>query len=276
MQLEPSYASRLRAELEELLLKFSPQLRDHAEQGDPISTVYLYDSPRDQEVVAFIASCLAYGSRKVFVPVIRHMLREMGRSPYEFVISGGYQNSFDWFSYRFNSSLDLRCLLLSLQKVLLSYGSLESAFLVDFDVKSDLRSHLSGFSQLFRGADLNPLGLSGEVPNGFLYLVPDPSKGSACKRLNMFLRWMVRKDKIDLGLWSGLEKSSLIIPLDTHVQKTSKLLKLTSKNSGSWATAVDITHSLLQVDPDDPLRYDFLLFSLGAWRKLESLHHVSS
>lgn len=272
MHLRPEYASALREQLDRRLDTCSEELRQHAAQHDPIGVVYSYDESNDIEVAAFVASCLAYGQRKVFVPILRRLLREMGRSPYDFVTADGYKRSYDWFRYRFNRPDDLRCLFYGLRHVLLRYGSLESAFVIDDPGDRATRDSLGLLVGLLRNQDFSQIGTASAGTKGFRYLLPDPLKGGACKRLNMFLRWMVRSDQIDFGLWSGLSPDRLVIPLDVHVQNASEYLGLTSKRGSRWSTAVDITDSLSQLDPEDPLKYDFLLFSLGAWDDLGSLN----
>lgn len=277
MHLDARYTDRLRDRLDSRLVALAPRLREHARKHDPISVVYSYESPRDAEIAGLIASCLAYGQRKVFIPILQRILSEMGTSPFDFVLAGGYRRNFDWFSYRFNRPEDLKCLFYGLQRVLGSYGSLEAAFVIDDPGNREIRDSLGLFVRLFRDLDYSQAGSGPSGTDGFLYLLPDPSKGGACKRLNMFLRWMIRKDEVDLGLWSGVSPSSLVIPLDVHVQRASEHLGLTLKKGSRWNTALDITDSLSKLDPLDPLKYDFLLFSLGAWGDLASLtpHEVT-
>jgi uncharacterized protein (TIGR02757 family) len=194
----------------------------------------------------------------------------MGSSPYDFVMTDGYKRDFDWFKYRFNAPSDLRCLLFAMKHVLEVYGSLESAFVMGFlpETDSSVYGSLAAFVSLFRGMDFSACSLPMQGSPGFDYLLPDPHRGGACKRLNMFLRWMFRKDGVDLGLWTGVPLSKLIIPLDTHVHHVSLSLGLTTKSGSTWKCAEEITKSLSQLDPTDPLKYDFLLFSLGVWKEL--------
>jgi len=269
--LDTSQVRRLREYLDGRLTQLKPHMRGHAEREDPIGLVYPFaDRPRDAEVVALLASSLAYGQRKIFVPVVSKLLKEMGSSPYEFVMDDGFRSRFDWFKYRFNSADDIRCLLFSLKHVFTIYGSLESAFVMGFLPEEDktIFGSLASFVATLRGMDFSPCGLPPEGSPGLGYLLPDPHTGSACKRLNMLLRWMFREDEVDLHLWSGISPDRLIIPLDTHVQAVSLKLGLTTKSGSTWRCAEDITSSLRQLDPADPLKYDFLLFSLGAWKEL--------
>lgn len=258
-------ANLLKTELDSRLASLSSLFRAQAEKEDPIGLVYPYIRRDDIEVVALLASCLSYGQRKVFVPLVKGLLNEMGASPYSFVMEQGYLGRFEWFKYRFNVADDLQCLFHSLRSVLLSFGSLESLFtLTGYDTKSSLTSLVDSF----RSVDFSVLGLPSHGTKGFQYLLPSPDSGGACKRLNMFLRWMCRKDEVDFGIWSGIPLHSLVIPLDTHVHRVSRGLGLTTKTGSTWSTSLDITQSLLTLDPVDPLKYDFLLFSMGVWREL--------
>lgn len=271
MKLDSLLSLRLRDFLEERLSQFRLTMRDHALREDPIGLVYPYvGSQSDAEVVALLSSSLAYGQRKVFVPVVARLLTEMGSSPYDFVMSDGHLRKFDWFKYRFNKPDDIRCLLFSMKRAFLAYGSLERAFLSGFSPDEDINTYssLSSFVSLLRGADFSSLGIAAGGSTGLSYLLPDPTCGGACKRLNMFLRWMFRKDEVDLNIWSGIPLDRLVIPLDTHVRSVSLKLGLTSRSGSTWKCAEDITDSLRQFDPTDPLKYDFLLFSLGVWKAL--------
>lgn len=262
---DPHKANLLKSILDSRLASLSSSFRSQAEREDPIGLVYPYTRRDDAEVAALVASCLSYGQRKVFVPVAKKILEEMGSSPYSFVMEKGYLGEFDWFKYRFNLPADLQCLFYSLRSVLLAFGSLESLFTL---TETDTKSSLTSLVDSFRSVDFSVLGLPPKGTKGFQYLLPSPESGGACKRLNMFLRWMCRKDEVDLGIWSGVPLHSLIIPLDTHVHRVSKGLGLTTRNGSTWSTSLDITQSLSKLDPSDPLKYDFLLFSMGVWREL--------
>ncbi len=271
MKLNQTQLGRLRDLLDGRLASLGTSLRLHAEKEDPVGLVYPYaHSPHDAEVVALIASSLAYGQRKVFIPVVSKILQEMGSSPYDFVMSGGYKRSFDWFCYRFNKPEDLRCLLFSVQHVLQVFGSLESVLVADAcpTAPSLTKTQLTSFVRTLRTLDFSGCGAPSGGSAGFAYLLPNPAAGGACKRLNMLMRWMFRKDEVDLGLWSGISLDKLIVPLDTHVRRVSFKLGLTARSGSTWRCAEDITHSLLQLDSRDPLKYDFLLFSMGAWDEL--------
>jgi uncharacterized protein (TIGR02757 family) len=143
-------------------------------------------------------------------------------------------------------------------------GSIESFFLEGFDPDADdVEGALDSFSKRALALDLR--AAYGRTPKrpGVCFFFPRPSTGSACKRMNLFLRWMVRRDALDLGAWTGLSPAKLVVPLDTHVIRVGRCLRLTRRISPGWPMARDITASLRQLDPNDPVKYDFAMCHLG-------------
>lgn len=244
------------SDLNVLLSEMKPEMLRQAMDNDPIGTLYAYSNPLDLEVAGMLASSLAYGQRKVFLPILRRLFSQIGHSPYDFVMAEGFRQRFQWLRYRFNTGNDVEDLCRGLRSLLQHQNSLESFFT---STDGSMQGALTSFVRSLR-TSVN------YVTPGLSYLIPDPAKGGACKRLNMFLRWMCRKDSIDLGVWSTIPTSMLVIPLDVHVHKVSRTLGLTSRSVADWRTAVDITQELKSLDFNDPLKYDFLLFSLGAWK----------
>ena len=167
--------------------------------------------------------------------------------------------------YRWIRGRDLVALLLILQRMLRQSGSVEAFFLVGDDAaQPDVGTALNSFSERALGTDLRPAyGARPPKRPGVCYFFPRPSAGSACKRLNLFLRWMVRKDEIDLGVWTGVSPARLVVPLDTHVIRLGRCLRLTRYASPGWKMAADITAALRALDPADPVRYDFSLCHVG-------------
>ena len=234
---------------------------------DPIEFPHRYKNPRDIEVSAYIASSLAYGKVELFKPVTEKILSGMGASPYEFLLEfrpkkhGRY---FEGIKYRFNENEDLLALIFILHKIVNRHISLEKVFMKFYRPESlTIEEGLSGFvaallkintSQIY-GKDIKPAGLR--------QLFPSPSNGSACKRANLFLRWMVRDKDIDFGIWEGIPNNRLVIPLDTHIARISRCLGFTERKSQDWKMAVEITESLKGIDPEDPLKYDFALCHHG-------------
>lgn len=234
---------------------------------DPVEFPHKYKSPADIEISAFIASCLAYGRVDLFKPVTERILNSMGKSPYDFLMSfelKRQKNLFSGIKYRFNENEDILCLLHILSVLLIKHKTVEKIFMKFYKSNDpDIGSVLSGFIEHILGIDTEKVYGRNIRPSGLLQFFPSPSKGSACKRMNLFLRWMVRDRDIDFGIWQGIPKNRLIIPLDTHIAKISRCLGFTKRASADWKTAVEITESLKIFDPEDPLKYDFALCHHG-------------
>ena len=242
---------------------------DHAESAsDPVHIVRRYRSPEDQEIVGFCAAALAFGRVASVLNSIESLLAVVGPHPAAFV------RSFDPVRdgaplqplvHRWIRGRDLVALLLILQRMLREHGSIERFFLAGDDSSApDVRTGLDSFSTRALATDLTAAyGRRLPARPGVCYFFPRPSAGSACKRLNLFLRWMVRKDAIDLGVWRAVSPARLIVPLDTHVIRLGHCLRLTSYASPGWNMAAEITASLRALDAIDPVRYDFSLCHVG-------------
>lgn len=239
---------------------------DERLQHDPIQFPRLYSDPRDIEVAAFISSSLAYGRVDLFIPVIRNILSRMGKSPFEFIINFDLRERhlFKDIKYRFNLSDDIFCLLYVLSVILKRYGSLERLF--KLYLRGDdpyITSGLEGMIEEILRIDTSVIYGKSSKPKGFLQFFPSPKKGSACKRANLFLRWMIRDRDIDFGIWHDVGRNKLVIPLDVHIAKISMCLGFTGRKVQDWKTAVEVTESLRILDPEDPLKYDFALCHHG-------------
>lgn len=233
---------------------------------DPIEFSHRYSNPEDIEVSGFIASCLAYGRVDLFKPVIEKILAVMGKSPFAFLIDFNvkkYEALFS-FKYRFNESRDIIALLFIIHELLARHSSLEKAFRRHYS-RQDLNTGgaLIGFIDEIMSVDTSKVYGRNVQPAGLTQFFPSPQKGSACKRMNLFLRWMVRDRDIDFGTWKGIPKNKLVIPLDTHIARIGRCLGLTGRASPDWKAAVEITEALKAFDPEDPLRYDFALCHHG-------------
>ncbi len=234
---------------------------------DPIELPHQYSRPEDIEISGFIASCLAYGKVTLFKPVIKALLSRMGQSPCDFLIHFNVRRQRDLFAglrYRFNRNDDIIGLLYVLSSVIKKYGSLESAFKRHYR-KSDssVAAGLAGIIDIFLGMDTAAVYGDDMKREGLLQFFPSPSRGSACKRMNIFLRWMIRDRDIDFGIWKGIPKNKLVIPLDVHIARISRCLGFTRRSTQDWKMAVEITESLKTIDPEDPLKYDFALCHQG-------------
>lgn len=237
--------------------------------NDPIIFPSRFDRPQDIEVVALIASSFAYGSVNLFIKKIDEVLNNLGKSPYEYIlnfdIEKSNKNMFDNFRYRFNNGDDVLALIYGLSKTLRKWGRLKNLFLNYFEKTKDLKSSLIEFTNEIKRYINDEPYFSNKKLN-VNRLIASPEKKSACKRLNLFLRWMVRDQDIDFGIWKEIGKENLIIPLDTHVGRISRCLGLLKRKSNDWNSAVELTNSLKKFDPHDPLKYDFALCHIGIER----------
>ncbi|HEX8948168.1 MAG TPA: TIGR02757 family protein [Dissulfurispiraceae bacterium] len=234
---------------------------------DPIEFPHRYSRPEDIEVAGFIASCFAYGRVELFKPVVKGILDAMGESPHDFLSAfrpGKHRHLFRGLKYRFNRNEDIVGLLHVVSTSLGEHGRIEALFMKHFtDGDPDTGKGLAGLTRALAEADTAAAYGRNAKPYGFLQFFPSPEKGSACKRMNMFLRWMVRDRDVDFGIWKGIPKSRLVIPLDTHIARVSKCLGFTKRASQDWKMAIEVTDALKGFDPEDPLKYDFALCHQG-------------
>lgn len=242
---------------------------DHVTSAtDPVHIVRRFTSKADREVVGFCAAALAFGRVASVLQSIESLLAVMGPRPAEFV--RGFnpdkeRTQLEPLVHRWIGGRDLMALLIVLQRMLAETGSIEAFFMQGDDGASPhVGPALDSFSTRALATDLRA-AYGRRVPRqrGVAYFFPRPSAGSACKRLNLFLRWMIRRDEIDLGVWSKVSPSRLIVPLDTHVIRLGRCLKLTRYTSPGWKMAEDITNALRAFDPQDPVRFDFALCHVG-------------
>jgi uncharacterized protein (TIGR02757 family) len=234
---------------------------------DPIQIVRRYTRSDDREVVGFVAAALAFGRVTSVLQSIERVLGVMGNRPAAYVQQFEPRRdagAFDGIVHRWTRDRDIVALVWVMHQMIAGAGSIEAFFARGDEAASvDVQGALDSFST--RALSLDLRAAYGRVPRrpGVCYFFPRPSAGSACKRLNLFLRWMVRKDALDLGVWSRVPPARLVVPLDTHVIRVGRCLKLTTYTSPGWRMARDITASLRVLDPDDPVKYDFALCHLG-------------
>jgi len=226
---------------------------------DPIQIVRRFASPEDREVAGFVAASLAFGRVASVMQSVQRTLAVMGPSPAAYVRRYDMARDARAFApivHRWIRGNDIAALVGIVHRMIDRAGSIEGFFAEGLDAGSDdVGAALDRFSS-------SALALGVRSP-GVGYFFPRPSAGSACKRLNLFLRWMVRHDALDLGVWTRVPTAKLIVPLDTHVIRVGRHLKLTRYRSPGWAMARDITASLRALDPDDPVKYDYSLCHLG-------------
>jgi len=243
--------------------------------ADPIQIVRRFDRPDDREVVGFCAGALAFGRVASVLQSIERIVAIMGDRPAEYVRRFDPRRdgrTFGDFVHRWTRGPDVVALLWVLRQMVGQSGSIENFFFEGVDADAvDIETALESFSTRALALDLK--AAYGRVPKpsarsvqgrpGVCYFFPRPSAGSGCKRLNLFMRWMVRQDALDLGVWKRVSPAKLIVPLDTHVIRVGRCLRLTKYTSPGWRMAREITASLRELDPDDPVKYDYSLCHLG-------------
>lgn len=235
--------------------------------ADPVNLVRRYRSVEDQEVAGFCAAALAFGRVASVNQSISTLYDLIGDSPARYVRSfdpARESPRFDSFVHRWTRGRDLVALLWVLRQMLERSGSIEGFFLEGDDPSApDVGPALDSFGA--RALAIDVRAIYGRTPPrpGLAYFFPRPCSGSACKRLNLFLRWMVRSDDVDLGAWTRVPTSRLVVPLDTHVIRLGRCLRLTRYASPGWKMAAEITHSLRTIDPIDPVRFDFSICHVG-------------
>ena len=231
---------------------------------DPLQFVYRFPERSDVEIAAFLASALAYGRVRQIERSLTQLFDRMNGAPYDFTmrLNGAGHAKLRGFKHRFTTGNDIADLLNLLRHVLDDHGDLESFFLLGYDeehltVLPALSTFCDCLCQLYADAH------RGQISDGLRYLLASPSRGSASKRLHLFLRWMVRHDEVDVGLWRGIDKTKLIVPVDVHMARLCRILGLHNDKTISQSTAVKITEAFAKIEPADPVKYDFALSRIG-------------
>ncbi|MBL7154298.1 MAG: TIGR02757 family protein [Phycisphaerae bacterium] len=231
---------------------------------DPLQFVYKYTDAADMEIVAFLAADLAYGRVQQIENSLTTLFALMGNSPYSFVCNfdEAGRRRLSTFKHRFTTGDDISDLLTLLKHVLNRYGSIQELFLRGYSpAERNIVPALSKFcGSLCR---MYAAEHQGRFSKGLKYLLASPERRSPCKRLNLFLRWMVRGDEVDAGLWKSVDKAHLVVPLDVHMGRLCRILGLYSQKTASLAAALKITESFLEINPKDPVKYDFALSRIG-------------
>jgi uncharacterized protein (TIGR02757 family) len=226
---------------------------------DPISIPRRFSKLQDIEISGFWIAMLSWGQRKTIINKGDELMTIMDNAPYEFVMgcSDSDLKRLSRFKHRTFNSTDSLYFVDFFKRFYQQQSSLENAFLTDQGAFADVRASISSFHQQFFNVDYAPQRTRKHVAT--------PDRNSACKRINMFLRWMVRKDHqgVDFGLWEVLRPRDLICPCDVHVERTARQLGLVTRKQSDWKMAVELTTNLRLLDPDDPVKYDFALFGLS-------------
>jgi uncharacterized protein (TIGR02757 family) len=255
-----SRAGALREPLERLYREFDYGARV---DRDAIQFPLRYADPVDREIVALLTACLAYGRVDLFARQLHDVLAVMGPSPAAFVAEFDPARDgprFARFRYRFNRPRDLVAFCVAAREILARHGTLEKCFAAgDGDGQGPIGPGLERFARAFLDAEVRSLFPRGRLSRGYRHLFPLPSAGGPCKRWHLFLRWMVRREPPDFGLWTSMAPSRLLMPVDTHVENMSRAIGLTRRRSRTWRMAEEITARLAAIDAADPVKYDFAL-----------------
>lgn len=225
---------------------------------DPVQFLHLYQNKEDIEIAGLLAAMFAYGKREAFIGKLKQLFNRMPNGPLAFVLAfDEHSTAVDDICYRFSVGVDLKQVFLILNNLYSSGSSLEKLFLYGWNKSSSIQGMLQVVVDYFYSRVTLP------VTKGFYHLLPNPAKNSACKRLNMYLRWLVRKSSVDVGIWQFIKPSDLIIPLDVHVFRISRELGLLHRKQNDFVAAKELTDKLREYCPSDPVKYDFAIFGYG-------------
>jgi len=227
-------------------------------EPDPLQLVLRYDDPRDQEVAGILAAAFAYGRADIVVANVGSVLDRMTPSPDRYLTTfdpAEARRRFAGFYHRFHKTPDLVALLSCLAAALRAHTTLGDLFRLCYDDSdADIAPSLTRFVESLIGS---------RRTKSLDYLLTSPANGSACKRMNLFLRWMVRRTPPDLGIWTFVDPSKLVMPVDTHIHRIATFLGLNDRKSADWKAARALTNRLAKFDAADPVRYDFAICWLG-------------
>lgn len=228
---------------------------------DPVQFMHAFEDKRDQEIAGFLAATMAWGRRDIVISKVNNLLQRMQYAPYDFVMNYNQADfqSFSGFKHRTFKPIDLHGLTLALQEIFRRYPDFEAFWKECYETgKIQNRPFLGIFHDRF-------FGLSPDLARRTRKHISNPEKGSPCKRLYMFLRWTIRKNSpVDPGIWNFMPPSELLIPLDVHVARQARKLGLITRRTNDWKAVNELTAMLSLLNPDDPARYDYALFGIGA------------
>jgi uncharacterized protein (TIGR02757 family) len=240
--------------------KYLVYCQNHFIADDPISIPHLFDRKEDIEIAAFLTATISWGQRGTILKNAHRFLKLMDHSPYEFTVLSGKDDlrALESFKHRTFNGIDFKFFVESLKNIYVNHSGLEQAFLKPEN--DEIKSSIMQFRDIF---------FSIPFPARTLKHIADPSAGSSAKRINMFLRWMVRNDEngVDFGIWKSLSPSQLYCPLDVHTGNVARKLGLVKRKQNDWRALEELMLHLRLFDPQDPAKYDFALFGLGIFEK---------
>jgi uncharacterized protein (TIGR02757 family) len=267
----------LRLRLEELYRQY-----DHRfVTPDPLEFVRAQETDADREVVGLLASGLAFGTVRQIKRSIAAVLDVLGPRPADAVAALDPREAaarLRGFRHRWLDGRDVACLLFLIRQMRAAHGSVEAFFAEGLSPgDADVGEALESFSARALALDHGGLYRGRRIPRdaGVRYFFPSPATGSACKRLNLYLRWMTRRDGVDLGVWRRPDPSQLVLPLDAHTYAIARRIRLTRYRSPGWAMALDVTRRLRQLDPADPVKYDFAFHRMGLLKRKEEVRSLA-
>jgi len=247
-------STTLQERLDDLYRRYNRRAFVHP---DPIEFLYEWEDVREREIVALVAATLAYGRVRQILTSVQRALAPMGPSPRRFLERSSHaelEAIYADFRHRVVKGRDLAHMLFGMKALVERFGSLETCFLSGVESADEtVVPAMRAFLHLLVGC----------AGNGCGHLLPAPSSTSACKRVHLYLRWMVRRDAVDPGGWEDVSPAKLVVPLDTHMHRIARDLAFTERRQADLATALEVTAAFRQVRPDDPVRYDFALTRLG-------------
>ena len=232
-------------------------------EPDPLQFLHGYPDPLEREVVGLLAALLAYGRVEQIIKAVKTTLMIMQHRPLSYLQEtdpATITHAFAPFKYRFTKGADMSFLLIKIQNAIRKYGALHHLFVSgitpeDIEQCNILPPMTRFFENILEGGQCG-------------HLLPNPAKGSACKRMNLFLRWMVRHDGVDPGGWDQISPAMLIIPLDTHMHHIGRILGFTRRGQANMKTALEITAGFRTIAPEDPVKYDFSLTRFGIRKEM--------
>ncbi len=236
-------------ELDELVKKYETK---EFIKNDPIQFPHKGKSKEEIELLGFLASLFAYGNRKIFINKLNQLFELSDNDVLNYIKNGDFKN-LKGFEYRFAKDFDIIQIYKCLSKLYNKSQGLEELFKYGYEKENMLQIVVDYFYS----------NVSDKVGQGFFHMIPNPKNGGAMKRMNMFLRWMVRKSDVDLGIWQFIKPSELLIPLDVHVARVSRNMGLLQRKSNDFKAVLELTEQLKRFCPEDPIKYDFAMFAFG-------------
>ena len=227
-------------------------------KDDPVQFIHRFNNKQEIELAGFISSLFAYGNRKMFISKLEDLFKRADNDIANYIKNGDFSN-LKGLEYRFSKDYDIIPIFEILHNLYKESKGLEELFSYSFSQERGVKyDHF-----LQKVVDYFYARAPKNAGQGFYHMIPNPQKGGAMKRMNMFLRWMVRKSAVDRGIWTFMKPKDLLIPLDVHVARQSREMGLLSRKSNDYQAVIELTNKLKDFCPEDPVKYDFAMFAFG-------------